>query len=136
MAYTCSCKSHAIYCFYDAARWVEANSAPDDTIGVFQSGAVGYFSNRRVINLDGKVNRDALDAIRSGNLGDYLRKSGIDIVIDDRRVLELFLTGRCGDGRSGDSLTLLGLIPMMDHEAGQGVPGWAAYRVNGFASSH
>lgn len=136
MAYTCSCRSHAIYCFYDAAGWVEKNSSPDDTIGVFQSGAVGYFSNRRVINLDGKVNRDALRAIKTGRLGDYLREEGIDIVVDNRKVLELFLTGRFSEGQSDDALVLLGLHPIMNGEAGQGVPGWAAYRVNGFARSH
>jgi len=135
MAYTCACRSHRVYCFYDVARWVNENTFPDDTIGVFQSGAIGYFSNRRVINLDGKVNRDALAALKGGRLSDYLRQEGIDVVVDNRNVLELFLTGRFERARSGDPLVLLGLQPMMQVE-GKKVPGWAAYRVNGFASSH
>lgn len=136
MAYNCAGRSHPMYCFYDAAQWIESNSSPDDTIGVFQSGAVGYFSTRRVINLDGKVNRDALDALRTGRLADYLRKEGIDIVIDNKRVLELFLTGRVGAGGAGDPLVLLGLNPMMGKADADLVPGWAAYRVNGFATRH
>jgi hypothetical protein len=57
------------------------------------------------------------------------------VVVDNRSVLELFLTGRFEPARSGDPLVLLGLQPMMQGE-GKKVPGWAAYRVNGFASSH
>ncbi len=135
MAYTCACKSYPIYCFYDAARWVEDNTSPDDTIGVFQSGAIGYFAHRRVINLDGKVNSGALLALKGGKLGDYLRREGIDVVIDNKNVLELFLTGEFNQRRTGDPLVLLGLRPL-ECGAKQGVPGWAAYRVNGFASSH
>jgi len=135
MAYTCACRSHPIYCFYDAARWVEDNTSPNDTIGVFQSGAIGYFANRRVINLDGKVNSEALEALKGGKLGDYLRNEGIDVVIDNKNVLDLFLTGRFDERRSGDPLVLLGLQPLKCG-AKDGVPGWAAYRVNGFASSH
>ena len=56
MAYTCAARSRPVYCFYEVARWVDDYTSPDDTIGVFQSGAIGYFSHRRVVNLDGKVN--------------------------------------------------------------------------------
>jgi len=135
MAYTCACKSYPIYCFYDAARWVEDNTSPDDTIGVFQSGAIGYFAHRRVINLDGKVNSQALQALKGGRLGDYLRREGIDVVIDNKNVLELFLTGGFNERNYGDPLVLLGLH-RLECGAKDGVPGWAAYRVNGFANSH
>jgi hypothetical protein len=134
MAYSCACRSHQVYCFYEAARWVDEHTSPGETVGVFQGGAVGYFSSRRVVNLDGKVNRDALDALRSGNLGDYLRKEGIDVVVDNRNVLELFLTGRFDDTHRVDPLVSLGLHPILEGPGGK-VPGWAAYRVNGFASS-
>jgi hypothetical protein len=134
MAFRCACKSHQVYCFYDAARWVDENTSADETIGVFQSGAIGYFSNRRVVNLDGKVNGEALDAWRGGRLAEYLRREGIDVVVDNKNVLELFLTGRRDRSPSGDPLALLGLNPIEEGPGGQ-VPGWVAYRVNGFASS-
>jgi hypothetical protein len=135
MAYTCAARSYPVYCFYEVARWVDDNTSPDDTIGVFQSGAIGYFSERRVVNLDGKVNRAALAALKEGQLGDYLRAEGIDVVVDNRNVLELFLTGCVQRKKTADPLVLLGLHPIMQPGTKR-VPGWAAYRVNGFASSH
>jgi hypothetical protein len=135
MAYTCAAKSYPVYCFYEVAQWVDDNTSPDDTIGVFQSGAIGYFSSRRVVNLDGKVNREALAALKSGSLSDYLRNEGIDVVVDNRTVLELFLTGGLQRKKTADPLVLLGLHPIMEPGTKR-VPGWAAYRVNGFASSH
>jgi hypothetical protein len=135
MAYTCASRSHPVYCFYEVAKWVDENTSPDDTIGVFQSGAIGYFSNRKVVNLDGKVNHAALAALKGGRLSDYLRREGIDVVVDNRSVLELFLTGDFKREKTGDPLVLLGLHPIMEDAAAR-VPGWAAYRVNGFASGH
>lgn len=134
MAYTCAARSYPVYCFYEVAQWVDRNTSPDDTIGVFQSGAIGYFSHRRVVNLDGKVNHEALAALKSGTLSDYLRDEGIDVVVDNRTVLELFLTGGIERKKSVDPLVLLGLHPIVEPGAKR-VPGWAAYRVNGFASS-
>jgi hypothetical protein len=49
-------------------------------------------------------------------------------------VLELFLTGRFDDTHRVDPLVSLGLHPILEGPGGK-VPGWAAYRVNGFASS-
>ncbi len=136
MAYACVCRSNQLYCFYDVARWVEENTSPDDTVGVFQSGAIGYFSNRRVINLDGKVNREALDALKSEGLGEYLRKEGIDVVMDNQKVLDLFFSGSPQKQRPPDPLVSLGLDKIMDGALHDDMRGWAAYRVNGFAGSY
>ncbi|MBP2681167.1 MAG: hypothetical protein H6Q78_1030 [Candidatus Krumholzibacteriota bacterium] len=134
MGYTCAARSYPVYCFYEVAQWVDGHTSPDDTIGVFQSGAIGYFSSRRVVNLDGKVNHEALAALKGGTLGDYLRREGIDVVVDNRTVLELFLTGCVQKKRALDPLVQLGLHPIMEPGTKR-VQGWAAYRVNGFASS-
>ena len=134
MAYRCTCRTSPVYCFYDVASWVDENTSPDDTIGVFQSGAIGYFSKRKVINLDGKVNSKALDALRNGQLPDYLRSESIDVIVDNKNVLDLFLVGDNGKSNSDDAFCELGLIPIMDGMQGN-APGWAAYRVNGFAKS-
>lgn len=90
-SYSQAFRSRPVYPFYDVAKWLQANTSEDETIGVFQSGAIGYFCDRRVINLDGKVNREALTALRKGCLVDYLRDSGIDIVVDHCKILEIFL---------------------------------------------
>lgn len=84
-------RSQPIYPFYDVARWVKENTASDETIGVFQCGTIGYLSDRRIVNLDGKVNRGAFEALKGCRLESYLRDEGVDVVIDHASVLDLFL---------------------------------------------
>jgi hypothetical protein len=103
---------------------VEQNTAEDETIGVFQGGAIGYFSNRRVINLDGKVNGDALSALRSGELCDYIVEAGIDVVLDHTNVLKLFL-GEQGEAR----LAGASAAPCFNGRT-VGATGWTGFRVD------
>ena len=56
-------------------------------------------------------------------------------MVDNRTVLQLFLTGSVQNSNTADPLVLLGLQPIMNAGTKR-VPGWVAYRVNGFASSH
>jgi hypothetical protein len=125
MGFNCCYRSRPIYHFYDVALWVEENTDERDTIGVFQSGAIGYLSNRKVVNLDGKVNSDAFQALKRGELASYISAAGIDVVMDNEKVLSLFL----GEGNGEDPA----------HHASKrlfsamkgGVPGWIGYRVVG-----
>ncbi|HVN31924.1 MAG TPA: hypothetical protein VMT45_08045 [Thermoanaerobaculaceae bacterium] len=50
-------------------------------VGAFQSGVIGYF-NENVVNLDGKINRAALEAAGGGRLGGYIDEQRIDALID------------------------------------------------------
>jgi hypothetical protein len=76
-----------------------------------------------VVNLDGKVNGDALSALRHGDMGDYIRKAGIDVVIDHESVLNLFL-GPCGEGDLG------GMLATRCFNGSQvGALGWVGFRV-------
>jgi len=84
-------RSQPMYPFYDIAQWVHENTAEDETIGVFQCGTIGYLSGRRTINLDGKVNHGAFEALKCGQLERYIRDEGIDVVVDHSSVIELFL---------------------------------------------
>jgi 4-amino-4-deoxy-L-arabinose transferase-like glycosyltransferase len=123
MGFTSAFRSTPVYCFYDVARWVESHTDPSDTIGVFQGGAIGYLSNRRVVNLDGKVNGEAYDALRAGRLADYVRAANIDVVMDNEPILEMFL-GPWSDeerARIARETVLVG--------ADCGAPGWLGYRV-------
>jgi hypothetical protein len=86
-----SFRSWPAYPFYDVAAWVNRNTEKDDRIGVLQCGMIGYFSDRRVINLDGKVNREALKAMKKDDLIEYVREEKIDIIIDHSRILQIFL---------------------------------------------
>lgn len=90
-AYSQAFRSYPVYPYYDIARWIDLNTEEDERIGVFQCGTIGYLCDRQVINLDGKVNRDAFFALESDNLGKYLRDEGIDVVIDHTKIIEIFL---------------------------------------------
>lgn len=118
MVYNCCYRSQPVYHFYDVAEWVEQNTDEHDTIGVFQSGTIGYLSNRRVINLDGKVNHDAMAALEEGRLHEYIQDAGIDVLMDHTTVIRLFLGQR---DRFASTRFYSG--------AECGLPGWIGYRL-------
>jgi len=121
MGYTSGFRTLPVYGFYDIAMWVSTHTDPAETIGVFQGGAIGYLSQRRVVNLDGKVNAEAYEALRAGRLLDYVRDARIDIVLDSKRVIDLLLVSRSSGDRIGSEPIFLG--------AEHGVHGWIGYRM-------
>ena len=84
-------RSKPVYPFYDIARWVNENTVKGERIGVFQCGMIGYFSDREIINLDGKVNRAALSALKIGSLSGYIQKERLDMILDHSQILKIFL---------------------------------------------
>jgi hypothetical protein len=124
-SYSQAYRSRPMYPFYDIARWVNANTREGEKIGVFQCGTIGYLSDRQIINLDGKVNHAALDAVKKGYLERYLREEGIDVVVDHSRILEIFL-GKFREG-ARDSCTDVVCGSLSDPS------GWVAYRPAGDA---
>ena len=120
-AYSQAFRSHPLYPYYDIAQWVKETTAPDARIGIFQCGTIGYLADRHVCNLDGKVNREALVAMREGSIESYCRSEGVDLIVDHRRIIEIFL------GYDPQSRTdLCTTVPpgLMRHPTG-----WIAYRV-------
>ena len=75
------------------ASWekYEPRIEPEATIGAFQAGIFGYFGNRGVVNLDGKVNPAAMKAIRAKRLDEYLIERDVRYVIDWRWGDDLFV---------------------------------------------
>jgi len=62
--------------------WVRENVREDQWVGAIQTGALGYFHDR-TINLDGKVNPMALEAIlERGHVLDYALQSDIEYLAD------------------------------------------------------
>ena len=53
------------------SRWIEANSDKNDVIAAHDIGALGYFSNRHIIDLAGLITPDVIPFIRNE---DMLRK--------------------------------------------------------------
>lgn len=50
-------------------------------VGMLESGRIGFLYPTRVMNLDGKMNVDALKAIRAGTLGEYIDQQAFDLVM-------------------------------------------------------
>ncbi len=55
---------------------------PGPRIGAFNTGVYNYFMSQDVINLDGVVNPFALEALRRGELADYIRAMDIGYLIE------------------------------------------------------
>ena len=67
--------------FFDMPQ--AANSAYADlTAAGFNSGIVSAFSGLPVIDLDGVVNPEAARAVREKKLLGYLRRRGVDVIVD------------------------------------------------------
>jgi hypothetical protein len=63
-------------------EWVTANVPGDSWVGAVQTGTLGFFHDR-TINLDGKVNPDALRVLmKQGHILDYVVESEIDYIAD------------------------------------------------------
>jgi hypothetical protein len=71
--------------------WLHAHTLPSAVVGSFNAGIFGYFSGRRVVNLDGVVNERAYEALAAHRLADYVHEAGIEWVIDWAGQLEWFL---------------------------------------------
>ncbi|MBI1785800.1 hypothetical protein HYR69_11705 [Candidatus Sumerlaeota bacterium] len=80
-----------------AAKWVSRNLEPDAVLGMTDCGIFGYFSERRVVNLDGIVNSwEYQEAIRNDKVEEFLRKCGVRYLVfhaapKEQKVLELAL---------------------------------------------
>jgi hypothetical protein len=93
------------------AGWV-AKEKPNEIIGAFQSGVIGYV-NEKTVNLDGKVNFDVLPYVKMGNVDEYLRKNEqIKVIIDWPDYINKFISQEylehdwrlCVDGTSWGSI--------------------------------
>ncbi len=63
--------------FFTLRKIMERKAGPDAVIGVSDAGYLGYTLPCRVINIDGVVNGDALEAMRQGRLTEYIRSQGM-----------------------------------------------------------
>lgn len=67
----------------DAGEWIEGNVPADAVLASWDAGVVGYFSHRRVINIDGVVNsKEFYDATQSGRVGAFLRCRKLGYVVN------------------------------------------------------
>ena len=66
----------------DSARWLRENTREDEAAASFNAGIIGYYSGRRVVNLDGAINNAAYEAIRRKNLVGLLRQANVRHYLD------------------------------------------------------
>lgn len=71
--------------FYETGMW--ANRHPEEKIGMLQSG-IASFVAPNIINLDGKVNAEALRAHQEGRLARYLRDEHFTYMADWKPFIE------------------------------------------------
>jgi hypothetical protein len=67
---------------YESVAWLEKRVPPSARIGVFNAGVPAYFSNLKIINLDGLMNNAVADRWRAHRFGEYLREARIDYIAD------------------------------------------------------
>jgi len=66
----------------EAGLWIRENTPQHTTIGSFNSGIIGYYAGRRVVNLDGEVNNLAYEAITKKQLWQYMKTENITYLVD------------------------------------------------------
>ncbi len=102
----------------EAAYWVRDNVPEDEVAAGFNVGIVGFFSGRRVVNLDGVINNAAYDALLQRDLFGLLRRAGVRYYVDyDPYMLDRYQPF-LGKDRDGVELTPVATIRRAD------VPSW------------
>ena len=112
-----------------AGEWARDHFPPGTIIGSSQSGALGYFAERlTVVNLDGVVNRDCYEAMRRGEMLEYIRHAGVRTLLwqDDIQMI-----GRETKAYDQDAVRYSGEVPGIMTE---GSP-WFIYKVEAGAGA-
>ena len=96
--------------FYETGIW--ATRHPQEKIAMLQSGIASFIAPN-VINIDGKVNTDALHAHQDGRLGRYLRDEHFDYIADWKPFIEDIADLAKKDELYFDSVGMIGGIQLM-----------------------
>ena len=113
--------------YYSPAKVAAKTIPPGTRIGAFQSGAFGYFLHENLVfNLDGKVNREALNALLERRMFEYLESQKIEYLIAWDFNLDYFLIQ--SSQYSKDYITK-NLLPIADLPP-QGKQVFCIYKVN------
>jgi hypothetical protein len=67
----------------DAGEWIDRNLPANAVLASWDAGAIGYYSHRPVINLDGVANSyEYYQASRDGTVGDFLRDRNLTGIVN------------------------------------------------------
>lgn len=67
---------------YQAARWIADNLPPDARLAAQNSGVFQYYSERVVLNFDGKLNHEIIPVLERRELDAYLQAEGVEYIVD------------------------------------------------------
>lgn len=81
---------------FQAVRWIEANVPETTWVAAVQTGTIGFFHDR-TINLDGKVNPAALQALIEGRHGPYIVSTPAQYLVDWAGVVDLLTDPAMGE---------------------------------------
>lgn len=85
--------------FVTMAEYIKEHLPQDAVVGAYSSGILSYFSERRVVNLDGLANVDILEVASSGQMDRYLDALGVTWLADHESIIWPGLTvGLLRDG--------------------------------------
>ncbi|MFH1473786.1 MAG: glycosyltransferase family 39 protein [Candidatus Aenigmatarchaeota archaeon] len=83
---------------YEDALWIKGNTTPSTIVGSFNSGIYIYFSERKVVNIDGVVNFKAIEALENKNVVSYMKSENVTIWVENslfnQSVADAYLEGR------------------------------------------
>ncbi len=66
----------------ETAKWIQKNTSTDSLIAAHDIGAMGYFSNRNLIDLAGLVSPEVIPIMRDqSKLSDYLNQNEVDYLV-------------------------------------------------------
>lgn len=66
----------------DASLWIKDNTQDEVVVAAFNAGIIGYFSERKTVNLDGVMNNEAYHAIIAHSLFKFVENAGVDYYLD------------------------------------------------------
>ncbi len=67
---------------YHAARWIANNLPADARLAAQNSGVFQYYSERVVLNIDGKLNHEIIPVLEARQLDRYLQAKGVQYIVD------------------------------------------------------
>ena len=80
--------------FYQQARHVAEKLPPHAVVGAIQAGHLAFFCPQRVVNLDGKVSRDAHQALRERRVLEYAIQNHVQFITDWPPLVDLLILKR------------------------------------------
>ncbi len=76
--------------YFAASHFVKNRIPSEEKIGTFQSGALSYWLDNQVINLDGVINREAYLHVNNKTLGRYLDDHEIDYLVEETYLFRMW----------------------------------------------